>query len=160
MTERLLINLNNQMKVILLKDVKGVGKKYDIKEVGDGHAVNFLIPKGFAETATPNAVKKMEVRKSTDTTMKAVDAELAKANIKQLGEQAIEMTEKANEKGHLFAGVHTEEIAKAIKKQIHLDVDPEWIKLEKPIKTTGEYDINVEWHGEAGSFKLSIVGSE
>lgn len=128
--------------------------------MGDGHAVNFLIPKGFAETATPNAVKKMEVRKSTDTTMKAVDAELAKANIKQLGEQTIEMTEKANEKGHLFAGVHTVEISKAIKKQIHLDIDPEWIKLEKPIKTAGEYDIDVEWHGQTGSFKLSIVGSE
>jgi large subunit ribosomal protein L9 len=147
------------MKVILLKDVKGVGRKYDIKEVGDGHAVNFLIPRGFAETATPNAIKKMEMKKSTDTTMREVDAELAKANIAQLGEQAIEMTEKANEKGHLFAGVHTEEISKAVKKQIHLDILPEWIKLEKPIKTTGEYEINVEWHGQAGTFKLLITGS-
>jgi large subunit ribosomal protein L9 len=148
------------MKVILLKDVKGVGRKYDVKEVGDGHAVNMLIPKGLAETATPANIKKMEVRKSTDTTMKAVDAELAKANIEQLGAQTIEISEKANEKGHLFAGVHTEEIAKAVKKQIHLDIDPEWIKLEKPIKTTGEYEINVEWHGQTGTFKLSILGTE
>ncbi len=148
------------MKIILLKDVKGVGKKYDVKNVGDGFAMNSLIPNGFAETATPANIKKMEMRKATDTTMKAVDAELAKANIAQLGEQTIEMTEKANEKGHLFGSVHTVEIAKAIKKQIHLDILPEWIKLEKPIKTTGEYEINVEWHGESGSFKLSIVGSE
>jgi large subunit ribosomal protein L9 len=119
-----------------------------------------LIPKGLAETATPANIKKMEVRKSTDTTMKAVDAELAKANIEQLGAQTIEISEKANEKGHLFAGVHTEEIAKAVKKQIHLDIDPEWIKLEKPIKTTGEYEINVEWHGQTGTFKLSILGTE
>jgi large subunit ribosomal protein L9 len=148
------------MKIILLKDVKGVGKKYDIKMVGDGYAMNSLIPRGFAETATPAAIKRMEITKSTDTTMRAVDAELAKNNIEQLGAQTIEMTEKANEKGHLFAGVHTEEIAKAIKKQIHLDIDPEWIKLEKPIKTTGEYEINVEWHGQSGVFKLSILGTE
>lgn len=148
------------MKVILLKDVKGVGRKYDVKEVGDGHAVNMLIPKGFAVTATPSAIKRVEIQKASDTTMRAVDAELAKANIEQLGAQTIEITEKANEKGHLFAGVHTEEIAKAVKKQIHLDIDPEWIKLEKPIKVTGEYEINVEWHGQAGAFKLSIVGSE
>ena len=148
------------MKIILLKDVKGVGKKYEIKDVGDGHAVNMLIPKGFAVTATPAAIKRIEVQKAADTTMKAVDAELAKNNIEQLAAQTIEMSEKANEKGHLFAGVHTEEISKAIKKQIHLDIDPEWIKLEKPIKTTGEYDINVEWHGQTGSFKLNIVGVE
>jgi large subunit ribosomal protein L9 len=147
------------MKVILLKDVKGVGKKYDIKEVGDGHAVNLLIPKGLAVTATPAAIKKIDIQKASDTTMKAVDAELAKNNIEQLSSQVIEMTEKANEKGHLFAGVHTEEISKAIKKQIHLDILPEWIKLEKPIKTTGEYEINVEWHGQSGSFKLLITGS-
>ena len=148
------------MKIILLKDVKGVGRKYDVKDVGDGHAVNMLIPKGFAVTATPSAIKRIEMQKASDTTMRAVDAELAKANIAQLGEQTIEMSEKANEKGHLFAGVHTEEIAKAVKKQIHLDIDPEWIKLEKPIKTTGEYDINVEWHGQSGAFKLSILGTE
>jgi len=148
------------MKVILLKDVKNVGKKYDVKDVGDGHAVNLLIPKGFAISATPNNIKRIEVQKASDTTMKAVDAELAKSNIEQLGAQIIEITEKANEKGHLFAGVHTEEISKAIKKQIHLDIDPEWIKLEKPIKTTGKYDINVEWHGQAGTFKLNIIGVE
>ena len=148
------------MKIILLKDVKGVGKKYEIKDVGDGHAVNMLIPKGFAVTATPAAIKRIEVQKASDTTMKAVDAELAKNNIEQLAAQTIEMSEKANEKGHLFAGVHTEEISKAVKKQIHLDIDPEWIKLENAIKATGEYDINVEWHGEAGTFKLSILGTE
>jgi large subunit ribosomal protein L9 len=148
------------MKVILLKDVKNVGRKYDVKDVGDGHAVNLLIPKGFAIPATASNVKRIEVQKATDTTMRTVDAELAKANIAQLGEQTIEITEKANEKGHLFAGVHTEEISKAIKKQIHLDIDPEWIKLENAIKAVGEYEINVEWHDQAGTFKLSILGTE
>lgn len=147
------------MKVILLKDVKNVGRKYDIKDVGDGHAVNLLIPKGFAIPATDSNIKRTELQKSTDTTMRAVDAELAKSNIQQLGEQTIEITEKANEKGHLFAGVHTAEIAKAIKKQIHLDIDPEWIKLETAIKAVGEYEINVEWHGQAGTFKLLITGA-
>jgi large subunit ribosomal protein L9 len=151
---------SNGMKIILLKDVKGVGKKYDVKMVGDGYAMNSLIPRGFAETATPANIKKMEVRKSTDTTMKAVDAELAKSNIEQLSAQTIEMSEKANEKGHLFAGVHTNEISEAIKKQIHLDILPEWIKLENAIKAVGEYDINVEWHGQTGVFKLAIVGTE
>ena len=148
------------MKVVLLKDVKGVGRKYEIKEVGDGHAVNLLIPKGLAQTATPSAIKKIEAMKAADATMRKVDEELARENIKQLGAQTIEIVEKANEQGHLFAGVHTKEIAQAIKKQIHLDIDSEWILLEKPIKVTGEYDINVEWNGVSGTFKLSIVKGE
>ena len=148
------------MKIVLLKDVKGVGRKYEIKEVGDGHAINMLIPKGLAQTATPAVIKKIEVLKATDSAMRQVNEELARDNIKQLGAQTIEMVEKANEQGHLFAGVNTKEISEAVKKQIRLDIDPEWILLEKPIKTTGEYDINVEWHGVAGTFRLSIVAEK
>ena len=144
------------MKVILLKDVKGVGRKYDVKNVGDGHAMNMLIPQKFAEIATPQAIKRNEETKANDATMRQVDKELARENIKQLGAETIEMVEKTNEKGHLFAGVHTKEIALAIKKQTRLDIDPEWIKLEKAIKVTGEYDIDVDWNGEVGKFKLSI----
>ncbi len=146
------------MKVVLLKDVRGVGKKYDIKEVGDGHAINMLIPKGLALTANPATLKKIETLKATDATMRKVDEELARSNIEQLAKQTIEMIEKTNEQGHLFAGVHTKEIAEGIKKQIRLDIDPEWILLEKPIKVAGEYDIKVEWNNIAGTFKLSIKG--
>ncbi len=148
------------MKVILLKDARGVGRKYEIKEVGDGHAINMLIPKGIALPGTPANVKRIEAIKAKDTTMRQVDEALARENIKQLGAQTIEMVEKTNEQGHLFAGVNAKEIAEAIKKQIHLDIDPEWIQLEKPIKVTGEQDINVEWNGVSGTFKLSIVKGE
>lgn len=144
------------MKIILLKDVKGVGKKYEVKDVGDGYAINMLIPKGLAHAATASAIKNSEAIKAKDSAMKAVDEELARKNIEELASKKIELVEKANEKGHLFASVHTKEISLAVKKQTRLDILPEWIVLEKPIKLVGEYDIEVALHGVTGSFKLLI----
>lgn len=144
------------MKIILLKDVRGVGRKYDVKDVGDGYAMNKLIPQKYAEPATQQAIAKIQALKEKNDTMRKVDEELARKNIEQLESQGVEMIEQANEQGHLFAGVHTKEITSAIKTQLHLDIDPEWILLEKPIKTVGETVVPVEWNGVSGSFTLSI----
>jgi large subunit ribosomal protein L9 len=144
------------MKVILLKDIKGVGKKHEIKEVAEGHALNMLIPRGMAKVATPSAVVRVEQEKAKDALNKIVHEDLILKNLKQLSELIIHIKEKANPKGHLFAGVHTEEIAMLVKKESQLDLDPSWIELDKPLKTTGEYEIVVKVQDKTATFKLII----
>ena len=144
------------MKVILLKDVKNVGRKFEVKEVGDGFAINSLIPRKLAEVATPAALKRLESKKSEIEVMRKVDEDLAKANIEQISSKEIVLKEKANEAGHLFAGIHIPEIVKAVKVETELDLDPTWIELEQPIKMVGEYEIPVGWNHIKGMIKLSV----
>ena len=144
------------MKVVLLKDVPKLGKKFEIKEVSDGHALNFLIPNGFAETGTEKSLKKVEVMKVKEAAELKIQEDLLKKNLKDLSGVTIEMTEKANEKGHLFAGIHKNEIIPALKAQTRLDILPEHIMLEKPIKEVGEFEIEVKVQDKIAKFKLVV----
>ncbi len=145
------------MKVILLKDSKILGKKYDIKNVSDGHAINFLFPQGLAENATEKAVKKVELLKTQDMENKKVQEDLLIKNLKQVSALTITLTEKANAKGHLFAKIHAEEISKAIKEQSQLDIMPEFIILEAPVKEVGESMIDVKVRDKVAQFKLVVA---
>ena len=127
------------MKVILLKDVAKLGRKYDIKTVSDGHAINLLIPQGLAVTATPEAIKRNEVLRATTEVERKVQEELLFKNIEGLDGVTITIVGKANDKGHLFAGLHKEVIADEIQKQTRLQIDPSFIQLEHPLKTVGDY---------------------
>ena len=144
------------MKVILLRDVRGVGKKFDIKDVAEGHALNLLIPRGLAKVATANAISKVKVEIARDEDRKKVQEDLIIKNLTNLGELIIHIKEKANPKGHLFAGVHQDEIAVLVKKESELDLDPSWIMLEKPIKEVGEHEIHVKVQDKTATFKLII----
>lgn len=144
------------MKVILLKNVPKVGQKYDIKQVADGYALNFLIPQKLAEVATASAVKKVETLKAADAASQKVQEELLLKNLKQVNETSIEMTGKANDKGHLFSGIHKEEIVVTLKNQAHLDLLPEFIDLSKPIKETGEHKVVVRVGDKSAEFKLVV----
>ena len=132
------------MKVILLKDVKNVGKKYDAKEVSDGHALNFLIPNKLAITSTPSSVKRIHDIKAREEGEKKVREDLLSKNLKSVEGVTISLSEKANDKGHLFKGVHQTELIAAIKEQTGLDLAPEHIMLEKPIKEVGEHTVEVK----------------
>lgn len=144
------------MKVILLKDTKKVGKKFETKEVSDGYALNFLIPNKLAEVATPSSIKKLEVVKKRDAEEKKVQEDLLVMNLKSLDGVSIELKEPANDKGHLFKGVHKEEIITALKTQGHLDLLPEYIILEKPIKEVGEHTIEAKVQNKTVKFKVVI----
>lgn len=144
------------MKVILLKNVPKVGQKYDIKQVSDGYALNFLIPQKLAEVATVSAVKKVETLKAADASSRKVQEELLFKNLKQVNETKIEMSGKANDKGHLFSGIHKEEIVIALKTQAHLDLLPEFIDLSKPIKEVGEHKISVKVGDKSAEFGLVV----
>ncbi len=145
------------MKVILLRDVDGIGKKNDEKKVSDGYALNFLIPKGLAETATMKASEKAVLRRAEVSVHQKIQEDLLIKNLKAVGSAEIKLEEKANEKGHLFAGVHKEELAKALKEQASVDVLPEFIALDAPIKQVGEYTVDIKVQDKSTKFKLTIV---
>ncbi|MEK7145319.1 MAG: 50S ribosomal protein L9 [Patescibacteria group bacterium] len=146
------------MKVILNQDISKVGKKYEVKNVADGHALNFLIPRGLAVAATAGALKKLAIAKTQLVVEKKVQEDLLLKNLRSLDGAKIEIIEKANDQGHLFAGLHKEQIILALKKQTGLDVLPEFLILEKPIKEIGEQTIEVKVQDKTAKFVVVVKG--
>ena len=144
------------MKIILLKDVAKVGQKFDIKNVSDGYAMNFLFPNNLAEPASSKKIKEVEATKLQHSEEDKVHQDLLLKNIRSLNGARVEMEGKANEKGHLFKGIHIEEIAEELKKQDHIDLKPEYIQLEHPIKEIGEFDITAKVGDAKAVFKLIV----
>jgi large subunit ribosomal protein L9 len=138
------------MKVVLLKDVRDMGRAGSIVEVSDGHAINFIIPRKMGVPATAANLKQAEFKQKQADTQKAVEAELIFETLKNLSEGRTVITKKANDKGHLYDAVDAAEIAIVTK------LPEAAIKLEKPIKELGEFDIPVSMSGNFGSIKVSI----
>lgn len=144
------------MKVILLKDVKGVGRAHESIEAADGHALNFLIPKKLAVAATPSAMKEAALRQKQVADRGALDTALLLQNIAALAEAKIVIKVKANEKGHLYDAVGAPEISVAAKEQVRIDLPESAIKLEKPIKELGTFDIAVASGETFGKFSVTL----
>jgi len=144
------------MKVIFLQDIPRVGKKYDIKEVNDGYAMNFLLPKKLVEIATVKAIALLETRKKEIIIEREVQESLLLKNLQEIQGKAIIIKAKADEKGHLFSGIHKKEIIKEMKIQHHADISEEYIVLEKPIKEIGEHEIPISIKNKKSSFKLTV----
>lgn len=146
------------MKIILLKDVAKVGKRHEIKNIADGHAQNFIIPRGFGIPATDANIRKIETMKNASNADRSVQETLLAKNLEALGELTINLSGKANEKGHLFAGIHKDEIVKAVAKQANIIINPEFLLLDKPFKEIGNHIVIVEAAGKKANLKLSIEG--
>ncbi len=144
------------MKVIFLKDVPRVGKKYDVKEISDGYALNFLLPKKLVEIATAKTIKDLEIRKKTIEIEREVQSDLLVKNLEEIKGKTLLIKAKADEKGHLFKGIHSKEIVEEMHKQHHADISEEFIMLEKPIKEVGDHEIHISIAGKKSSFKLII----
>ncbi len=144
------------MKIILLKDVPKVGRKYDTKDVSEGYAVNLLIPRGLAVAATPSALKSITTERAKVEGEKKIHDDLLGKTIADLDGKTITIKEKVNEKGHLFAGLHKPEVLKAIKEQTNLELMDEHIELSKPIKEAGEHTIPLRGAGKTAKIKLVI----
>jgi large subunit ribosomal protein L9 len=153
------------MKVILLHDVPKFGKKYEIKEAADGYARNFLIARGLAELATEQAVSRIKMTQKQREDEKRAEEDLLGKSIECLDGKIFEIKEKANEKGHLFAGIHAKEISDFLKKQEKIDIPEELINLENPIKETGEFEIEAAFPAGRGKknktvkFKLKVLAA-
>ncbi len=131
------------MKVIFLKDVENIGKKYDVKDVKDGYARNFLIPKGLAKEATEKALEWVQVQKE-------IQEKIAEGELKKIQETASKIDDlevvipvKAGENDQLFESVTVQKISDQIK-DMGFTVKKSQIILEKPIKELGEYPVKVK----------------
>jgi large subunit ribosomal protein L9 len=128
------------MKVILLRDVAKIGRRFEVKEVPSGHAQNFLIPRKLAEPATDDALRRLAVelkKKSIMTDRHDGEFTASLASLKTTG---ITLSLAANEKGHLFKGVHESDIVKHLKEQ-GIEVRASEIVLPHPLKDVGEHHI-------------------
>ena len=144
------------MKIALLKDVSGLGKKNDIKTVADGYALNSLIPQKLAIVATPDVLKRVESLKKQEAVEKKIQEDLLAKNLHSIHDAEVVVVRGANEKGHLFAGLHKEEIAKLVHESTEVDILPEFIQLEKPIKEVGTHKIDVKVQGKSATFTLNV----
>jgi large subunit ribosomal protein L9 len=144
------------MKVILLKDIPKLGKKYEVKNASDGHAVNMLIPRGLAIAATPENLRRFETEKSKYDSERKVHEALLAENLKALEDTVITISGKASDKGHLFAALHREAIALELEKQSRIQLDPSFIQLNHPIKEVGEHVIEVKGDGKSVKFKVVV----
>ena len=148
------------MQVILLADVPKIGRKFDVKNVSDGYAANFLFPRKLAEKATPDRLKRVEMLAREKEEERKISDELLLKNLSTLENKRVELTAKVNELGHLYQAIHAKEITEALKAEHHIDLDPEFLNLEHPIKEAGEHTIEVEAHGHKGSFVLIVKGEQ
>lgn len=146
------------MKVIFLKDIPRIGKKYDIKDVNDGYALNFLLPKKLVERATKESVLKLEQHKKEIVIEKEIEENLLIRNLEEIKDKIITIKCKANEKGSLFSSIHKKEILEAMKKEHNIEISEESIILEKPIKTIGEFEIPISIKSQKSSFRLIVKG--
>ncbi len=148
------------MKVILLKDVKGTGKKGDIKNVADGYARNFLLKNHLAQSANKTYLE--ELNSETTRQAKKIEQELKdqqKAAAKLDGAE-IEIIEKINPEGRLYAAVSGSKIASAIKKQLKIEMDGKQIRILSQIKEAGEYDLVAQFsHGLEAEFRVIITAT-
>lgn len=145
------------MKVILLKNITKVGKIHDVKDVSSGYAMNFLIPRQFAELATEQKLQRLEKLKENQATGDKVKVEQLANNLKILTKTSVIIKRKANKQGHLFRGVHKEDIIKALVEQAHIElITPEMIVLDHPIKELGTVTVPVETQDSKTFFSLVV----
>lgn len=143
------------MKVILLKDVKSVGKKGEVINASDGYARNFLFPKKLAEEATDNSLHILNQKNENDRKKKLAEIEEAQKQAEELKGKKIEIVVKAGEGGRLFGAITTKDISEAIKKQYNKDIDKKKITSET-IKNLGTYDVEVKLYSEV-STKMTVI---
>lgn len=134
------------MKVILLEDVKNVGKKGDIIDANDGYARNYILPKKLGIEATPKNLNDLKLKKNNEEKIALKQLEDAKALAKDLEDKAVVVQIKAGEGGRTFGSVSTKEIAAAFKEQYGMELDKKKIQVDEAIKSFGVYKVNIKLH--------------
>lgn len=144
------------MKVIFIKDLAKVGRKYQTKEVSNGYAQNFLFPNKYAIPATPENEKKIASIKNLSDAESKIQHDLLIKNLKVVSESTLKISSKTNEKGHLFSGIHAEQISHELKNQLHIEMPIAMIHLDKPIKEVGEHKVKVGAGNDTASLTLFV----
>lgn len=143
------------MKVILLKDVKNIGKKGDIVNASDGYARNFLFPRKLAEEASESNVHILNTKKENERKKKLAEIEAAQKLAFELKDKEIKLEAKSGENGKLFGAITSKDVAEVINKQFKLSIDKKKIVMDT-IKIAGTYNIEIKLYPEV-STKMKIV---
>jgi len=148
------------MKVILLQDVEGLGKKYEVKEVKNGHARNFLLPEKMAKPATREALKWLADQKEVIESEAVEDLKKAQELASQLDGLEINLAMKVGDEGQLFESVNSQKITEKLK-EMGFEVKKSQVKLENPIKELGEFPVSISLdHNLEVDAKLIITGEK
>ncbi|HHV10390.1 MAG TPA: 50S ribosomal protein L9 [Clostridiales bacterium] len=134
------------MEVILLQDVKALGKKGEIVKVSDGYARNFILPKKLGLEATKQNLHELNNQKAAEAKRQKEILEEAQALGKKIGEMTVKMTIKAGEGGKTFGSISSKEIAAALKEQHGMDIDKKKLQLNDAIKNAGSFTVQVKLH--------------
>lgn len=146
------------MKVILLQDVKSVGKKGDILEANDGYARNFLLPKKMAVAATSDNLNNLKLQKNNQEKVAREQLEAAQDFAKELESKEVIVSIKAGEGGRTFGSVSSKEIALAYKEQCGVEIEKKKIQMEESIKSFGVYEVKVKLHPKVtGTLRVKVV---
>ena len=145
------------MKVILLEDVKSLGKKGQIVNVSDGYARNMILPKKLGVEATSKNLNDLKLRKANEEKVAQENLDAAKAFAEELSTKEVILTLKVGEGGRTFGSVSSKEITEAAKKQLNLDIDKKKLQLENPIRNLGVTNVPVRLHPKVtGSLKVWV----
>ena len=146
------------MKVILLADIKGVGKKDEVINASDGYARNFLFPKKLALEANKENMAKLKAKNDSKAYQKEMDIKAAQEIATKLNTISMKMIVKAGENGKIFGGVTAKEIAENLKKEYNIEIDKKKVLLPETIKTIGTHTVEIKlYEGIIAKLKLNVV---
>ena len=146
------------MKVILTTDVKGQGKKGELKEVSEGYARNYLIPRGLAMKATADNLNALALKEKAKAAQAAKEKAQAQEHAKQLESCVVKVKARGGENGKLFGSVTNKEVADALKEQYGIELEKNRILLEENIKSFGSYELRCKLGYEvSGTIHLLVV---
>ena len=149
------------MKVILLADVKNVGKRDEIVNVSDGYARNFLFPRKLATAATPGASKEVERKRAAEHAREMERRKEAEQKAGTLRGKVITVKTRCGSQGRLYGSVTSAEVAEALKAQYHVDIDKRKVELKEAIRTVGESQCTVKLYPEISAvMTVKVVPSE
>ena len=132
------------MKVIFNTDVRGQGKKGEMKEVSDGYARNYLMPRGLASPATADAVNALKLKEKAKAAQMAKEKAAAEENAKRLSGVVVQISARAGQGGRLFGAVTSQEIAEALREQHGIEIEKNKIVQAEPIKQFGSYEVKAK----------------
>lgn len=147
------------MEVILLEDVKSLGKKGQIVKINDGYARNYVLPKKLGLEASPKNLNDLKLEKARQAKLAEEELQAAKDLAVKVEEKPVKLSMKTGEGGRTFGTISTKEISTEAKTQLGLDIDKKKMKLDEPIKTLGTHIITVKLHKEVTA-KLTVVVEE
>ena len=145
------------MKVILLEDIENVGKKHEVKEVKDGYAINFLLPKGLAKTATKEALKELEIEKKIDKEKAEEDFAIIQKLVMSMDGREVIIPVKIGDEDQLFESVSVQKICDGLKTE-GFNINKKQVELSAPIKELGEFPVKIKFeHNLEAEIRVIIV---